>query len=40
VTDAIVRGRGRADLGCTNLTLTEDISPDWREQAAALLPTT
>ncbi|WP_421849187.1 recombinase family protein [Novosphingobium sp.] len=39
VIDAIIGGRARADLGCTNLTLTEDISPHWQEQAAALLPT-
>jgi site-specific DNA recombinase len=38
VIDAIIGGRARADLGCTNLTLSEDISPDWQEQARALLP--
>lgn len=38
VIDAIIGGRARADLGCTILTLSVDISPDWREQAAALLP--
>ncbi|WP_428333390.1 hypothetical protein [Novosphingobium sp.] len=40
VIDAIIAGKARADLGCTSLTLTEDISLDWREQAAALMPET